>query len=114
MRRSRSTNNLFPFDPEIERTIHRTRKEREARNRTERELDIQVQPQPTVMAGNQERAVIEAARPNLANMTQAIVKPEITGHFELKQYMVQLIQSTGQYVGLAHEDPQRHIQIFWK
>ncbi|XP_019267191.1 PREDICTED: uncharacterized protein LOC109244537 [Nicotiana attenuata] len=45
-------------------------------------------------------------------MTQAIVKPDITGHFELKQYMVQLIQSTGQFVGLPHEDPQRHIQNF--
>ncbi|XP_019258532.1 PREDICTED: uncharacterized protein LOC109236771 [Nicotiana attenuata] len=62
------------------------------------------------MAGNEERPVIEAARPNLALMTQAIVKPDITGHFELKQYMVQLIQSIGQYVGLSHEDPQRHIQ----
>jgi len=40
------------------------------------------------MAGIEESAVIEAARPTLANMTQAIMKPEITGHFELKQYMV--------------------------
>ncbi|XP_016475891.1 uncharacterized protein LOC107797506 [Nicotiana tabacum] len=39
------------------------------------------------MAGNEGRPVIKAARHNLANMTQAIVKPEITGHFELKQYM---------------------------
>ncbi|XP_075111292.1 uncharacterized protein LOC107775012 [Nicotiana tabacum] len=37
------------------------------------------------MAGNEERTVIEATRPSLANMTQAIVKPNITGHFELKQ-----------------------------
>ncbi|XP_070056509.1 uncharacterized protein [Nicotiana tomentosiformis] len=59
------------------------------------------------MAGNEERAVIKAARPNLANMTQVIVKPDIMGRFELKQYMVQLIQSTGQYMGLSHEDPQR-------
>ncbi|XP_019256510.1 PREDICTED: uncharacterized protein LOC109234925 [Nicotiana attenuata] len=34
------------------------------------------------------------------------------GHFNLKQYMVHLIQSTGQYVGLSHEDLQRHIQNF--
>ncbi|XP_070009686.1 uncharacterized protein [Nicotiana sylvestris] len=112
MRRSRSTSNLFPLDPEIERTLHRARKELEARYKTERELDILVQPQPTVMAGNGGRPMIEAAKPNLANMTQAIVKPDITGHFELKQYMVQLIQSTEQYVGLFHEDPQRHIQNF--
>ncbi|XP_070004986.1 uncharacterized protein [Nicotiana sylvestris] len=101
MRKSRSTSNLFPLDPEIERTLHRARKELEARYKTKRELDILVQPQPTVMAGNGGHPVIEAARPNLANMTQAIVKPDITGHFELKQYMVQLIQSTGQYVGHA-------------
>nr|XP_016463978.1 PREDICTED: uncharacterized protein LOC107786978 [Nicotiana tabacum] len=50
------------------------------------------------MAGNGGRPVIEAARPNLSNMTQAIVKPDITGHFELKQYMVQLVQSTRQYL----------------
>ncbi|XP_070004258.1 uncharacterized protein [Nicotiana sylvestris] len=112
MRRSRSTSNLFPLDPEIERTLYKGRKGLEAKYKTERALDILVQPQPTVMAGNGGHPVIEVARPNLANMTQAIVKPDITGHFELKQYMVQLIQSTGQYVGLSHEDPQRHIQNF--
>nr|XP_009774764.1 PREDICTED: uncharacterized protein LOC104224763 [Nicotiana sylvestris] len=64
------------------------------------------------MAGNEERAMIEATRPSLANMTQAIVKPDITRHFELKQYMVQLIQSTALFVGLPHENPQRHIQNF--
>ncbi|XP_019248528.1 PREDICTED: uncharacterized protein LOC109227785 [Nicotiana attenuata] len=87
MRRSRSAKNLLPLDSEIERTLHRVRREVEARTRVERELDIVVQPQPIEMAGNAERAVIEAARPSLANMTQAIVKPEIIGHFELKQYM---------------------------
>ncbi|XP_070015703.1 uncharacterized protein [Nicotiana sylvestris] len=89
MWRSRSTRNLFPLDPEIERTVHRARKELEARYKIERELDILVQPQPTVMAGKGGRPVIEVARSNLANMTQAIVKPDITGHFELKQYMAQ-------------------------
>ncbi|XP_070019870.1 uncharacterized protein [Nicotiana sylvestris] len=107
MRRSRSANNLLPLDPEIERTLHRLRKEVDSRTRTERELDIVVQPQPIEMEGNEERAVIEAARPSLAIMTQAIVKPDIIGHFELKQYMVQLIQSTGLFVGLPNEDPQR-------
>ncbi|XP_009788925.2 uncharacterized protein [Nicotiana sylvestris] len=38
------------------------------------------------MEGNEECAVIEATKPNLANMTQAIGKPEITRNFELKQY----------------------------
>ncbi|XP_070012296.1 uncharacterized protein [Nicotiana sylvestris] len=112
MRRSRSANNLLPLDPEIERTFHRLRREVDARSRIERELDIVVQSQPIEMAGNEECAVIEIAMPSLANMTQAIVKPDITRHFDLKQYMVQLIQSTWLFVGLPHEDPQRHIQNF--
>ncbi|XP_070019617.1 uncharacterized protein [Nicotiana sylvestris] len=45
------------------------------------------------MTENDERLAIEAARPSLANTTQAIVKFDITGHFKLKQYMVQLTQS---------------------
>lgn len=54
------------------------------------------------MAKNEERSVVEAARPNLANMAQAIVKSDITRHFELKKYMVQLIQSTWQFMGLSN------------
>lgn len=50
------------------------------------------------MAGNEEREVIEAARPSLANMTQTIVKPDITGHFERKQYMVKLIGNMWVYL----------------
>nr|XP_009602141.1 uncharacterized protein LOC104097288 [Nicotiana tomentosiformis] len=39
------------------------------------------------MEVNEEHPVIEVARPNLANMTQAIVKPDFMGHFKHKQYM---------------------------
>nr|XP_009596263.1 uncharacterized protein LOC104092371 [Nicotiana tomentosiformis]XP_016512695.1 PREDICTED: uncharacterized protein LOC107829739 [Nicotiana tabacum] len=60
----------------------------EAKARTEIvELGTVVQPQPIEMPDNEERSVIEAARPNLTKMIQAILKPDITGHFELKQYM---------------------------
>nr|XP_016443067.1 PREDICTED: uncharacterized protein LOC107768453 [Nicotiana tabacum] len=41
------------------------------------------------MAGNKERPVIEAARPNLALMTQAIVKPDITGDGEPRRALKQ-------------------------
>ncbi|XP_070005448.1 uncharacterized protein [Nicotiana sylvestris] len=76
MRRSRSANTLLPLDPEIERTLYRLRREVYTRTGIEKELDIEVQPQPIEMAVNEERAVIEAERPSLANMTQAIVKPD--------------------------------------
>ncbi|XP_075078852.1 uncharacterized protein LOC142164618 [Nicotiana tabacum] len=73
MRRSRSVNNLLPLDPEIERTLHRLRKEVDARTRIERELNIVVQPYPIEMAAD-------------------------------------LIHRL--FVGLPHEDLQRHIQNF--
>lgn len=60
------------------------RREVEARTKIVKELDIVVQPRPIQMAGNEERPVIEATRPNLALMTQAIVMSDIMGHFELK------------------------------
>nr|XP_009589401.1 uncharacterized protein LOC104086774 [Nicotiana tomentosiformis] len=43
------------------------------------------------MAGNEERPVIEAARPNLALMTQAIVKPDITGDGEPRRALKQKV-----------------------
>ncbi|XP_019240364.1 PREDICTED: uncharacterized protein LOC109220352 [Nicotiana attenuata] len=50
--------------------------------------------------------------PSIANITSSIVKPRITGHFELKQSMIQLLYSNGQFMGLPHEDPQQHILNF--
>ncbi|XP_070009564.1 uncharacterized protein [Nicotiana sylvestris] len=50
MWRSRSANNFLPLDPEIDRILHRVRREVEARTRIEGELDIVVQSQPSEMA----------------------------------------------------------------
>lgn len=46
-----------------------------------------------VIAQNEEKVAIEAARPNIENITQVIVKPTIACHFELKQNMVHLVHS---------------------
>uniref|UniRef100_A0A1S3XAW9 Uncharacterized protein n=1 Tax=Nicotiana tabacum TaxID=4097 RepID=A0A1S3XAW9_TOBAC len=65
LRRSNSLNNLPPPDPARERLFHRLRREAEERAKIA-ELDIIVQPQPIKMAENEERPVIEVARPSLA------------------------------------------------
>ncbi|XP_075074787.1 uncharacterized protein LOC142162341 [Nicotiana tabacum] len=57
-------------------------------------------------------AVQKVAMPIIANVTSSIVKPRITGHFELKQSMIQLLHANGQFMGLPHEDPQHHILNF--
>ncbi|XP_075109030.1 uncharacterized protein LOC107807642 [Nicotiana tabacum] len=49
---------------------------------------------------------------SIANVTSSIVKPRITGHFELKQSMIQLLHANGQFIGLPNKDPQQHILIF--
>nr|XP_009796630.1 PREDICTED: uncharacterized protein LOC104243174 [Nicotiana sylvestris] len=64
------------------------------------------------MAEEQPMAVQEVAMPNIANVTSSIVKPRITGHFELKQSMIQLLHANRQFMGLPHEDSQQHILNF--
>ncbi|XP_055814216.1 uncharacterized protein LOC129883617 [Solanum dulcamara] len=52
------------------------------------------------------RTVRDMAVPLTANVTSSIQKPLARGKFELKQNMVQLLYSNGQFTGLPHEDPQ--------
>ncbi|KAK4718109.1 hypothetical protein R3W88_016447 [Solanum pinnatisectum] len=46
------------------------------------------------------------------NVTSCIEKPEAGGRFELKQSMVQLLHTNGQFTDLSHEDPTVHIHNF--
>nr|XP_016494892.1 PREDICTED: uncharacterized protein LOC107814074 [Nicotiana tabacum] len=107
MRRVRSQDRLQGFDPEPERTFHR--RLREARDTNNIQALVQF---PVDIAEEQPMAVQEVAMPSIANVTSSIVKPRITGHFELKQSMIQLLHANGQFMGLPHEDPQQHILNF--
>ncbi|XP_075086259.1 uncharacterized protein LOC142168971 [Nicotiana tabacum] len=64
------------------------------------------------MAEEKHMVVQEVAMPSIANVTSSIVKPIITGHFELKQSIIHLLHTNGQFMGLPHEDPQQHILNF--
>jgi len=79
MRRVRSQDRLQGFDPEPERTFHR--RLREAKDTNNIQALVQF---PVDMAEEQPMAVQEVAMPSIANVTSSIVKPRITGHFELK------------------------------
>ncbi|XP_070005356.1 uncharacterized protein [Nicotiana sylvestris] len=107
MRRVRSQDRLNGFDPEPEKTFHR--RLREARDTNNIQALIQF---PVNMAEEQHMAVQDVAMPRIADVTSSIVKPRITGHFELKQSMIQLLHANGQFMGLPHEDPQQHILKF--
>ncbi|XP_055826345.1 uncharacterized protein LOC129894714 [Solanum dulcamara] len=58
------------------------------------------------------KTVCDVAVPLTANIISSIQKPPAEGIFELKQNMVELLHSNGQFTGLPHEDPQVHIQNF--
>ncbi|XP_055824226.1 uncharacterized protein LOC129892666 [Solanum dulcamara] len=75
------------------------------------DLEGEVLPEelPAAMAA---RIVRDVAVPLTANVTSSIQKPPAGGRFELKQNMVQLLYSNGQFTGLTHEDPKVHIQNF--
>nr|XP_009779683.1 PREDICTED: uncharacterized protein LOC104228837 [Nicotiana sylvestris] len=107
MHRVRSQDILNGFDPEPEKTFNR--RLREARDTNNIQALIQF---PVNMAEEQHMAIREVAMPNIANVTSNIVKPRITGHFELKQSMIQLLHANGQFMGLPNEDPQQHILNF--
>nr|XP_016489219.1 PREDICTED: uncharacterized protein LOC107809136 [Nicotiana tabacum] len=90
MRSVRSQDRLQGFDHKPERTFHR-------RLRVARDMNnIQALVQfPGNMANEQYMAIQEVAMPSIANITSSIVKPRITGHFELKQSMIQLLHANG-------------------
>ncbi|XP_059283737.1 uncharacterized protein LOC132037261 [Lycium ferocissimum] len=52
------------------------------------------------------------ARPSLATIIKAIVRPDITGNFELKERIVRLVQHTCQYIGKSSEDLHKHLMQF--
>ncbi|XP_075097929.1 uncharacterized protein LOC142175246 [Nicotiana tabacum] len=106
MRRVKSQDRLQGFDPEPERTFHR--RLREARDTN----NIQALVQFPVNMAEEHMVVQEVAMPIIANVTSSIMKPRITGHFELKKSMIQLLHANGQFMGLPHEDPQQHILNF--
>lgn len=76
-------NDLSHYDLESQKLFHKLRREDKVRARTV-ELGIIVQPQPIETTENNERSVIESTGPNPTNMNRAIIKPDITSHFELK------------------------------
>ncbi|XP_019257827.1 PREDICTED: uncharacterized protein LOC109236052 [Nicotiana attenuata] len=103
----RSQDRLQGFDPELERIFHR--RLREARDTDNLQALVQL---PMNMAEEQHMIIQEMAMPSIANVISSIVKPRITGHFELKQSMIQLLHANGQFLGLPHEYPQQYILNF--
>ncbi|KAH9658480.1 hypothetical protein KPL70_023512 [Citrus sinensis] len=132
----------FQFDPEIERTARRLRREhrelqvavamddlQDLRNLNRREgiqpvnvhegLNGQfVQRQPgnnniIHKANDRDRAIRDYAVLIPQAIHPGIVRPDIQAdNFELKPVMFQMLQTVGQFNGLPSEDPYLHLKLF--
>ncbi|KAJ9565234.1 hypothetical protein OSB04_001200 [Centaurea solstitialis] len=65
------------------------------------------------LANSKEGSMMDYAVPILNQLHSGMRNPEITAaHFELKPVMFQMLQSNGQFAGLANEDPHAHLRSF--
>ena len=107
---------LVPFDPEIERTFHRRRRERQGLAEVEEMADhgaAEAGQNAVALGDDPNRAIRDYAVPILQGLNPGIVRPEIQApQFELKPVMFQMLQTVGQFGGLATEDPHLHLRLF--
>ncbi|KAL0408331.1 UNVERIFIED_CONTAM: hypothetical protein Sradi_1767500 [Sesamum radiatum] len=119
MPRSSRTGKLI-FDPEIEKTARRLRKETkqlkgEASTSSESEtglaLDIPTfsDSEEEVMAQNPERTIKEMTSLDLNQQPLCIEYPTLDVDFELKSGLIHLLPT---FRGLAGEDPHKHLKEF--
>ena len=86
----------FEFDPEIEKTARRLRKESRARKMTERRRTLQ-----------------DYFTPTAAGVAGSIVAPNVeANNFELKPALISMIQNSTQFGGTPNEDPNLHLKKF--
>lgn len=105
---------LLPFDPKIEKTCKKNKKER--MQTMVQNLDNNggqvLQNQPEANANN--KVLTDFVVPQLDSFNSSIVRLDILAHnFELKPILFQMLQSVGQFIRLLSEDPTMHLLNFF-
>jgi len=95
---------LFEFDPEIERTFHKLKRQR-----------AQLIASTSEMVGGEEvqkRTLRDYVTPGVHSQTPGITVPPVAAHnFELKPALISMVQQS-QFGGLPMEDPNLHLSVF--
>ena len=100
---------LEAYIPEIAR--HERDLRRERRERMAEEGANSLAPQGNQMAP--QRTLMEYVRPGFNANQQGVTRPPVNANnFEIKPALLQMIQSSVQFYGLANEDPNAHIANF--
>ena len=111
---SRQDRDLALFDPKIERTFQRRRREQLGLRQVIEMVELGGGDNDrVVIVDDWDRALNAFAQLNLDGLNSSIVQPEIEAlHFELKPVMFQMLQTAGQFGGLPTEDPHLHLRLF--
>ena len=140
MRKDRSV--LFQFDPQVERTVRRLRREQKhsktVSNMNNLQDEVNLNPhgplQPVniqeeqnehvnwiqpgnnniiYMADDRDRAIRDYVVLTPQVVHPGIIKPVVdAANFELKPVMFQMLETVGQFNGLPNEDPYLHLKLF--
>ena len=108
--------NLLPLDPKIERTIRRLQQERNMAAEDPNDIKLGVD----ITTEGRHEAIRPVHRPLNDYITSSVVDaassirrpPVRPNNFEIKSMMIQMIQSTIQFSGHVHDDPNAHISNF--
>ncbi|PIN19322.1 hypothetical protein CDL12_08003 [Handroanthus impetiginosus] len=104
------------FDPEIEKTARRLRKETKLQNEQEQSSssDSETDFGPTESSDSEqeevmanERTLRELAAPDLTQQPLCIEYPQLDVPFELKSWLIHLLPT---FRGLKNEDPHKHLK----
>ncbi|KAH9780492.1 hypothetical protein KPL71_008099 [Citrus sinensis] len=104
----------FQFDPEIERTARRLRREHRELQAAVAMNDLQSGNNNIIhMANDRDRVIRDYAVLTPQAIHLGIVRPDVQAdNFELKPVMFQMLQTVGQFNGLPSEDPHLHLKLF--
>ena len=106
MRSTRRFGTLIEADPEIERTLHRRRRQLLQGAREPQ------QPVPIMAARDENRPLKDYAAPNARGLRSGIARPTIeAGHFTIPPALLSMIRQN-QFGGLPSEDPNDHVDMF--
>jgi len=95
---------LFPFDPKIERTFHKLKRQRA--------LLIESELSMSGREEEQRKTLRDYVTPGVHNQTPGITIPLVTAHnFELKLALISMVQQS-QFGGSPMEDLNLHLLVF--
>ena len=104
------TRSQFPnlqFDPEVEKTARRLRKQTQDQKMARQEETI---IDPIVP---EERSMFEYSMPTSRGFEGSISRPSVAANnFEIKPALISMIQNSVQFGGLPSEDPNQHLVMF--